>query len=492
MSKLYQLSDTLSAVEKREFDKYLASPFFNSDKSGILLRLWTLMKNGGKKRPSDTDLAHQLYPDKTDADKGAAFVRKAKSELGQLLLQFLGHSLLLKQTYNIEQTRLLSLSKHGLTKEYEAEWLAQKNVLESNTCPSVADYQADYELHGAYYNYLLLTNNRHPDANKLRLSVIRKFDLYYAGTQIAWVVNLLSGNNIIYPLSAQESEKTQKDAAALLTFIETKGFLSEPVIAAYYHLAHLFLQKKTETHLIALQEWLNKYAPFAKHQDLVPLCKFACNYCIGKYTKAGFLEHTNFFYETRLKWQLLPEENHFVPADFKNIVSLKCHLQKTEEAKQFVEKYSPLLPPEHAYLVNYVRGQIAFYDNDFKAAVQYLEQVEKKDNIDYLQVSRLLIKSYFGLVGELRYNELLENKLNAMKTRIYQMERQKNITAHTKEEQLVFVAHCEKLFFILENSNSRREKIAALSKLQEEIQNMHINVEKQWFLDYCKKEMDGK
>jgi hypothetical protein len=489
MSKLYPLINALSPVEKKRFDKYIASPFFNSDKSEVINNLWAIVKNVGKKQPSDAELAAQLYPDKKDKDKGAAFVRKAKSALYGLIEQFITHCILLDDAEQVKRSQLLALSKHQQNKTYEIIYAAQKEALTDIKCPGISLYQLDYELHVDYYNHLLATNNRHPDSNKLRLLVSRKFDLYYAANQISWLVNLLSGNDTIYPLPAAEMVQVSSDTHELLSFIERKDLLREPIIKAYYHLAHLFLRKSIEAHWIDLQNWFHDYAKYAQRDDLLPIFKLACNYPIKEYGKGNvaFLKYADDFYTMGLERKLLPENNYFIPADFKNIVTLKCRLQQLDDAKHFVEKYSHLLPPEYSSLSEYFKGQIAFYKNDFVTSLQYLEQAERKDNIGYIEVNRLLIKAYFGLIGQAFYSQLLENRLNTVRVRLYQMEKQKNITTNTKEAMLTFIAYCEKLFLTMENTLNNRKKKAALLQLRTDIAANYTYNDKDWLLDYCEK-----
>lgn len=489
MSKLYQLIKSLSPAEKKRFDKYLASPFFTN---GNLIVIWEIVKHVGKKIPTDTEIAEQLYPDKQDKAKSAAFVRKDKSALYKCLVQFLAHCLLLEDGDYNQRFQLQALSMHDQEKECETVFMEQKQQFESQKCMGLSQYEADYWLHKNYYNHLLATNNRHRQANNLRLLVVRKFDLYYAASQITWLINLLIGNDVIYPLSVQETTQIRQDAVALVSFIESKNFLTEPIIKAYYHLAHLFLQESPEKHLNNLQQWIEQHVQDAQREDLALIFKFASIYCINEFKKgrADFIKHINYFYGIRIKWQFLPEGKYFVPADFKNIVTLKCHLQHLDEAADFVENYSHLLPPEHASLKEYFKGQIAFYKKDFKTAAHFLEQVDKKDNIDYLQVNTLLIRSYFGLLPQLVYSELLENKLKAYKTRLAQMVRQKNIPPSTQKNENGFISYCERLFWVLENTDSKRQKKTAIAQIEAEIANNSTCSNKEWLLLYCKEKIE--
>ncbi len=113
----------------------------------------------------------------------------------------------------------------------------------------------------------------------------------------------------------------------------------------------------------------------------------------------------------------------------------------------------------------------------------YLEQAERKDNIDYLQVTRLLIKSYFGLLPD--KSDLLLSKLKTVETRLYQLEKEKRIVPNTKKTQLAFLTFCNKLLKIafMPGRQQSSEKLTDLgSELYSEIETQYASADKDWLI----------
>ncbi len=490
MSKLYALTQTLNTAERKRFVHYLRSPFFHSVNTEMPEKLWTLLISASQKNePNNAALAALMFPDK-ETSKGEAFVRKCKSELYRLLIQFLAHCTMLEDKAAFTRAKLSELNRRKQHKAYEEQWKEWLTEYQNKQVGGTFNYyEEDYLMHLDYYNHLLASDNRYPNANELRLQIARKFDVFYLATQLQWIVVLLSGQDIIYPLSAEEHDKAARKMQGLLLMTENGNYLSEPIIKVYYHLANLFLKQNTQEHLAAVKDWLNEYAHFTVQADLIPICKLACNYCIGEFKQGnkGSLAYTNYFYEFRFAKGLLPEEGgRIVPADFKNIVTIKCRLGQFQEAATFTQQYGHCLPDTHKDLPEYCNGQIAFYAGDFETATMYLEQAERKDNIDYLQVTRLLIKSYFGLLPD--KSDLLLSKLKTVETRLYQLEKEKRIVPNTKKTQLAFLTFCNKLLKIafMPGRQQSSEKLTDLgSELYSEIETQYASADKDWLLATC-------
>ncbi|QQS31310.1 MAG: hypothetical protein IPM47_10495 [Sphingobacteriales bacterium] len=492
MSKLYSLLQTLDTTERKRFTQYLHSPFFHSANVEMPEKLLTVLINTPpKNEPGNDALAAILFPEK-EVSKAESFVRKCKSELYRLLLQFLAHSTLLEDKAALTRAKLAELGRRKQNKIYEEQWKVWNSEYQKKQVSgSFNYYEEDYMLHLDYYNHHLASDNRYPEANELRFKIARKLDVFYLATQLQWLVVLLSGQDIVYPLPADEHEKTGFKLQNLLYMTEAVDCLSEPIVKIYYHLANLFLKQNTHEHLARVKDWLNEYVQIAARADLIPVCKLACNYCIGEFKRGntGFLADTDFFYEFRFAHRLLPEEGgRIVPADFKNIVTIKCRLGLFREASEFILQYGHCLPASHKELPAYCNGQIAFYAGDFEKATEFLEQVERKDNLDYLQVTRLLIKSYFGMLPV--KSDLLLSKLKTVETRLYQLEKEKRITSGTKNVQLVFTTFCNKLLKIAMFHSGRQtsEKLTGLGiELYNEIETQYNFADKDWLLATCKR-----
>lgn len=496
-SRLLALCKMLYQAEIKAFGLFVQSPFFNQNTT--VIALWQLIADV---YPNLSDLslnketvATKLFADKIP-DKRESFLRKTMSELSHLLLQFLAYQQQQTDSYNQHHLLLNALIARNGLDLFAKEWKNTETDLLQDTQIDALYYQHNFILHSHYYNYLLLVNNRHPEAHKLRPTLLQKLDVYYVIEKLRWLTNLLSSNAILQSYTPEQRTDFVQQTEALLQLADTKQFGDIPLVNLYCHAARLFIAPNNNHYQLFIQQ-LSALGKAVSSLELSVLYKFGLNYCSQQITsgQSNMWEQIDELYHKMLHLEILLENGQLLPVQFKNIVTTKHRLKKYDEAQTFIETYKSKLPKSEQLVATYLNGQTSFYLKQYANALSYLAETELTDSIDRIQVNMLQVKCFWGLLYDKsipaiinklrnRQQDAATNKLNAFDE---YLKSHKGINNDKRLAYRNFVRLTRRLFTLYEKQKigTAKDKLnlpEQITQLKQDIANSTALIDTDWLL----------
>lgn len=184
----------------------------------------------------------------------------------------------------------------------------------------------------------------------------------------------------------------------ILDFVASKDLSHQPLIMAYYQSLMMFKHPEADNYFFALKDVLHKDSMHFDQSYNVELFKFAQNYCIGKANmgKKEYLHELFGFFQTSLSHKIALVNNELSPSNFKNMVTVACHLGKFDWAQDFISKYSSYLPEDQRNNSVTMNTALLYWSTrKLSDAARLLSRVEFDDPFYALDAKSLLLKIYF-------------------------------------------------------------------------------------------------
>lgn len=389
-TKLLTLLQNLSGKEKQAVEDYFCQPYYAQKHallSGLLKYLFQNMDYPDKlTKPT---VFHYLFAAEPYDDlKLRHLITETLQHVEQALLAY--HS----KTENPDsRLQLLELYRSKrLSKHYKA--VSQK--LETH-------FDRHPHRHALYYyrrflfmqNQDLFTENRNePQKQTFLAQASEALDVFYLANKLRMIAQMATLKKL------RDTEEVILLSADLLPVIQSGNWLRYPVIAFYYHVVMMQTEPDNALHFTQLNQLFETQNQLLPPDEAREMLYFLLNYCAVKINAGNtdFLNKIYSLYELGLHTRLMMEDNFLSPWNYKNIVTVALRLGFDEQARRFLEQYSPFLPPEHrnnAYTYN--MANYHFFMRHYNKVLQLLQQVSYDDVFYSLDARTLLLKTYYEL-----------------------------------------------------------------------------------------------
>lgn len=467
-TKLYQTLEKLDAYTFNRFEKFLASPYHNSNKRLILLNSILkdeILKN---KKQSKEKIYYKLYPNKTFNDQK---LRLDFSDLLKLFVSFSGYETYrsnpisranseLQGISNLKLKSLYSNSIKSITTKFNKSVLRNSNYflekfkLETLIFELTTEFEKKSKINKKVINYLEINRN---------------LDYFYLIEKLKWYCSYLSWT-LIGP-NFQEIRYID----VILEIIES---LNEdiPVELKIFHKVYkTVIDLDDSESYYELKELVFNYYQLFNSIEAKELYGSLINYCVRRANK-GHIEYIAEIieiYDIGIKNKVLLEKNHITPTAMRNIVGAALRVNKFDWTEKFIEENIHLV--EEKYRQNALKFNLAriyFYKKEFEKVIETIREVEFNDNL-YSNVSKtMLLASYYELEDE----DALFYFADSFS--IY-LKRNRRLSDRVRREYLNLVKFTKKL-------SKARYKPSILVKLKKEIIEIKELASRKWFLEKLK------
>ena len=467
-SNLIAYFKQLSKRERREFRKFVRSPYFNQRED--VIRLFDYMDESlGNSLPMALhrkNVFKFVFPNEPFDDKR---LRHTTSFLLKILKRYLSQAELENDTIQVQQYLCKSLRKKGLDVFFEKELKNTYSQLEKNSYRDSKFYFQNYQL-SMEEAVFTMPQRRSGDMNFQ--SIADQLTISFISSVLRLSCNMQSHQTMsgqIYDL---------KLLSEVLALVESGTYLEIPAVALHYHCycAIENLEKdnieKSEQNFRKLKSLIQQHWKIFPPSEIRDIYLFAVNYCI-KRLNAGdrrFIREAFELFRSGLKNETLLEEGILSSFTYKNITRLGTALSENEWVGQFLAEYKMYLNPRERE--NTWRYNLAFFyfqQQEYKRAMRLLLQTEFKDVLNNLDARRMLLKSYFEL-GE--YNAL-DSLLDSFSRYIH---RQNDLGYH-RENYLNLIRFVKK---IIHGAIKNKE---TLQDLKKEMESTNQLAEREWLLE---------
>lgn len=465
--KLIHLLNSLSAVEKSRFRKYLQSPYFNTD--GKLLVLLDLIVEHLPTFVGREWLHQHVFPEDT---YNYHRISNLLSYLTRFLKQFLAFEHMKPDSFEFRHHLLMSARERGLDQVFQQE------------SRKFEQQRADFQLEEDFYQQFVVEEERNVffltrEERTFDQSLSRKIeslDLFYVTAMLKNVCQQVNRQNIL------QGNLLEGPANEFIVYIRghIQRYASYPNIQIYYHILLTLLEPDEAIHFQQLKALLAEYGHSIPASALHPMYQYVQNYCIKQSNrgKEEYLSELLTVYQTLIDRDLLKFGKWISPWDVKNIVALGIRLSAFEWTENFLQQFQYQIAPEYRdNSLTYNYAHVHYAKKEYRKAMRLLTQVEFEDVFYLLGAKTLLLKIYYELAEE----EGLDALLHAFATAL---RRNKLISDYQREVHLNLIRFVKKLeqlraqLGILPPEEIQKE----LSALEGDIQSTQAVSQKNWLL----------
>lgn len=460
-SKLISLLKSFSEKEFREFQRFVASPFFNSNSE--ITDFYTLIRKHSPKFPDKAlerrRIFKKLHPKREYDD---AHVKFLMNQLLKLAERYISISNMEQRNIMKEYYLLDSYVKRGLNKNYHFIFKKTDKLI-SNAAIQDADLlHKKYLLKDIASSHFDKQSKR--QSNEYLQQLVDTFDTYYMANKLKHTCQMLSNQGII-----SESYVINL-APEISSFLKRNDYSNFPAVHLYYNVYLLLTEKKKEQ-FHNTKNLFFKYQNSFEKKEMRQVFYFLANFCIRQLELGDkdnhYLTELFILYQNGVNSELLLDTGLINPWDYKNVIKLGLRLKKFEETENFILDYNSKLKDQFKEdALHYNLAELYYYKNQPDKALGHLVEVEFSDIYYILGTKKLLLKIYF----ETNEFDALESLLTSFQT---YLKRNKLISDNVRDTYYNFTK-C--LFKIIKKTGN---------DLTQEIEQTSPLTDKKWLLKHA-------
>lgn len=434
-SRLFHALRLLEKSDRTRFKEFLNSPFFN--KKPEIAELFRLLESAWLSGPdpqpiSEESVFQKVYPKKPFSSN--AF-NKLKTHLMNLLLKFFAQLELENEKGREALLLVRKLNALGDGRILPGVLAKTKKELQKPENHDADVFFRQYELESEYNSHLnKLPQGRH-------------------ATNLSQVSHHLDLAFLVYSLKTMYATANERDIIGegeeTPLFLHNLNYLRQhsstlPQLVRMYYLLYLgVVDPEDESHFEQLRTLLRTSTSNISPTELTQVYTGALNYCTRKLNQGrkDYLIRWFELSQEMLEGGLLLQDGTMSPWQFKNIITIALRLEKFEQAKEFIQQYSPQLAPEHRKTaIAYNTGVLHFAMKDFRKAEKHLNlALQSGEDVFYhLDIRGFLLRIYYEM-GDATSMESLCHSF-----RMY-VERNKNVSKAHKTYHLALIRFFRRL-----------------------------------------------
>lgn len=466
-TKLYRVLSKFSKKDLNRLDKFIRSPYFNTNEEAIRLFELIFFSIKENKEYNEKEAWASISDDKIfDAKKW----RKTLSNLLSLVESFIIQENLEKDPLAKYEYLLKGIKKNKI--EILEKKISQNSIKSSErrTEQSGDYFYRRYQIEKNVYN---LTTEFQKKAQKKNISaaedmmeLTKTLDLFYLIEKMRHGIELLTWKRMY----KSEIDLVQFEFTAKL--IERSNYLEIPGVNMYYQIYKALVNQENETNFFTLKELINTHLdefPWEEQQEII---RSTINYCIGKgRADAKFIQEALQFYNKGIESGLLLVDDELSPTTFRNVVISALRSGFIDFASNFVNEKVNLLNRKYRdNALNFNLARIHWYKKEHDEVISYLSKVDFEDIWYNINSKTMLIATYY----ETEEFGVLENLITSFAVFI---RREKSMEENRRRAYLNFLKMIGKLIKVFPITNEK------LIKLEQEIMSLSPMISKSWILE---------
>lgn len=488
--KLLEVLRCLSTVELNRLEKFLASPFFNTNER--LLQLFIFLKDYAPAFDSQKIDLKKLFDFLLPAQKfDKQSIVRLNSQLFKLVETFISHQKLTSDPLRQELELLNFYETKVLDKHFQQTLTRLKKELEKSPYRNVTYYKWNLELESVIAQHLDKKDQRKGDIN-LQIEN-ESLDLYLIIRKLKQLSTMLNRQHVIktdYELTWMKE---------LFQYIEEKNLDQVPTIAIYKTALALQLDPKTPGHYLQLKTLLEQYSGLFPAGELKVFYAYLANsikhiFSVEQYFTAFFE-----LYQLQLENGTLYHNGYILHTIFRNVVGAALGIGAYDWAEEFIQSHRKRILPESAREDAYYQllANLRYYQGQPGKALDYLQKSNPQDVYYKLSQKSLLVKIFY----DLRELESLRNILNNFAKTITDYKSKistPKVTSYRKfinYTNEVFRAVCSpesQFAFEQKHTIYHKETIAHLCDIQHRIEQSDMFYSKKWLQEKIDELQNGK
>ncbi len=389
-SKLITLLKKIDEKERRNFEKFIQSPYFNSNKS--VSQFWKCLKkhapNYDSPKLERSKIYKKLFP-------GEVYDDNRLRQLRSLLLKLLQQFLVIERLHMDKQESDVILAKVYQTKQLFPQLL---KMINTNLSSSHKEQKLEHFYQKAFWNKLKYQIEKESkligDATAIK-KTDETLDLYYIGEKLKHACELVSWNNIM---------KTSYTIFLEEVIIEkSQNTLDLPVFHQLYAAALIMIRKPTNDNFSSFKKLYYTMGFQLEKYDRVVLLTYLLNFTFLKIQqhKEEYIREAFNLYSFGIDNELFILNNVFFADHFTNLISIASALRELKWIDDFLKGLDKQIQLGRLQLnpsyLNLSKGRVAFEKGDYQLSLEHLEEVNLKNQLHSFANRYISIACYVEL-----------------------------------------------------------------------------------------------
>lgn len=464
-TKLFLALAQLSGHEINKLHRFILSPYFNQSEPLTRLFEWLKedIKSKNQKEPSKEDAWRKCVGN--DEPYEDSRFRKFQSDLLKLIESYFAQEAFESNPIYKAKFLLESIKEKDLTILKSSALKTTQKLIKEQHLNHAAFYLFQYEIEQIIYEV-----NRHDIERSAKSNIENialNLDRFYLAEKLRYYCTILNHQH----LTSQNYKMLFIDE--IIEHVKLHEYQDVPPIIMYYQILLTYNEPNESKHYIQLKKLITHNIHLFPESQAKEIIDAALNYCIKK-MNAGQEEYVREafnLYLQSLDSGILLVKGQLTPWSFKNIVTIGLRLKEFDLIENFINIQSNLLDSKYRNnAVTFNLAQLHFYKKDYEKVIKLLSKVEYDDMTYNLNSKTLLMASYY----ELDEIEALGSLLDTF--RVY-LSRNKELPATRRKHYLNTITIVRKL------SRIAHGDMAAIAKLQKDVENTQGVVSKNWILE---------
>lgn len=452
-SKFLKIIQTFTHDESKNFQRFIKSPYFNTNKTLIKLLEYISKHIKDSKYLDEMSIYKTLYPGKAFNKKS---IRDLSSKMLALCETFISQESFRKETFDVNLHLLKGINPRNL----HSIFLTNYGKTLKNAVNSKYDYdyfirimslQKEIFKHHNTYSY----ENSSKDINAVIANTYKMTTFEILRCSFALETISLSFNKAFNRSYLND----------LMKLVKKNSYFNDTLLELYYHLV-LLCRGKNEASYKKVINIYDKYKYSFERGIRMEICITLLNYLLIFKNDAESYRNDLYLLMTKMvNEDLYTDENGYVILNFfNNFLDLLINLGKMDEATNFLENNKSKLGFEKLNddTIHYYRGRIELQLKNYKTALQHFDKVLVKDDILYFNKKMLELICLY---------ELNEVEKLFQKSQLYSriISRWTNNAAELKREYECFSMHFHLLLQYFDDKtkiNLLKQKLEQLSKFK--------------------------
>ena len=460
-SKIIYAITKLSRSERARFQRYIDSPYFNTDPN--LAQLYTLIADALDDSAGDDldkrKLWEQVRPDLAYND---ARFRKYASDLLKHLEGFL-YQEYTRQDKGHEYIFILdALHERRMQKLYNSAVRSGRDLIARRPQRDSAYFQRLYAMEKRFYD--LSDEKAHRGVAAPTTDIVDALDIFYVIEKLRLFCSMHVRSFYV------KSEYDFRLIKEILDLLERNDMLDIPAVEIYYRMSLTYERPDDVANYERLKQLVVSNHAIFGADELHEIYQGLLNYNARGINRGtpGATEELVDLCDIIYRAQVFNAQGELSPWVFRNGIVCALRIERFDWVEHTLTHYSQFLPEGlRQNAINFNYAQLHFYRKDYGKVLEYLQEVAYDDPAYLLNSRGLLVAVYYEL-GQL---EPLFSTINAFRTFL---KRQPEMSERVKAGYRAFLKVTQRL------ANTQRGDATRIRWVERFLADNPTTVSRQW------------
>lgn len=443
-SKLTNVLRTFSKSEMKEFEKLVASPFFNKGRNYIpfLVELKKFYPKFDNMMLTPEYIHSKLYPGKKFNKQ---VIWNLTSGLLNMTEEFLIQIDMDKNKFERNCHAADELYERKLTRHYEHMLKKMEKDIDKLELGEIL-FASKIRLETRKINFFFLEDKQFLAQNL----VVKKgeFSILYFLVLISNVISNMHYNSLLfntsYNMNLPYELINNMKLDNVINYAKENNYEYSHIMEFYYCMIMTSLSPNDKTFFLRAKELFENYSQRFETSEKEALLAVLINYCIFRVNSGDDFFRKMLFEINILLLKEIDEmpKKEFGKVFFLQVLRNALSINKIDWAKKYIEKYVPNLKPAYQKSMRALGyAFLNFYLKDFKAVLENLKNVKFIDTRDKLHVRNLYMRTFYEL-------DEIETVISQIDSSRHFLNKNRSIPQKTKSIYVIFLNLLSKLINI--------------------------------------------